>query len=81
MKKLATKKQEKPPDDQTNPVPLLLRLQGLSDPAISDYIARTRSRFGRYVLPIEEVRSILDKDMGEKTLTGVLYQMREEECR
>ena len=81
MKKLATNKHEKPLEAATSPTPLLLRLQGLSDPAISEYIAKMRSRFGRYVLPIEEVRSILDKDMGDKTLSGVLYLMRQEVCR
>lgn len=81
MKKLAANSHKKSLGEQTNPIPLLLRIQGLSDPAISEYIAKMRSRFGRYVLPAEEVRNILDKEMGDKTLTGVLFQMREEECQ
>lgn len=56
---------------------LVLRLQGLRDPSISDNIARTQAKYGRYSLPIEEVRKLVDKTMGERTLTEVLSEMRE----
>jgi hypothetical protein len=58
-------------------VQLVLRLQGLGDPSIFDYIARTRAKYGRYSLPIEEVRKLVDKTMGERTLSQVLREMSE----
>jgi len=57
---------------------VLLRLQS-SDPAISGYIDKLRSRYGKYTLPIEEARRIIDKSMGKQSLSAVLYHMREEE--
>lgn len=64
-----------------NQIALLLRLQGLSDPAISDYIAKTRARYGKYSMPIEQVRKLVDESMGEKSLTDILFKMREAEPR
>ena len=43
----------------------VLRLYGLTDPSVSSYIAKTRSRYGKYSLPIEKVRGMVDKSMGE----------------
>lgn len=68
------KRMLKEPEDS---VALLLRLQGLSDPSIAGYIAKTRAKYGKHVLPADEVRSIVDKSMGNKSLTEVLYRMRE----
>ena len=59
-------------------VELILRLQGLGDPAISDYIAKTRAKYGKFSLPIEEARRIVDASMGEHTLSQVLHEMRED---
>ncbi|MDO8670043.1 MAG: hypothetical protein Q7O66_01260 [Dehalococcoidia bacterium] len=61
----------------TDNVPLLLRLQSLSDPSVSNYIAKTKAKYGKHLLPIEEVRRVVDESMGEKTLTDILNQMRE----
>ncbi|MBI2909330.1 MAG: hypothetical protein HYX92_16925 [Chloroflexi bacterium] len=58
-------------------VALMLRLQALNDPSISEYIAKTRSKYGKHVRPIEEVRRMVDEAMGDKKLTDVLYEMRE----
>ncbi len=54
------------------------RLQIPTDPAIEAYIKDLQARFGKYALPDDQVREIIDKAMGEKLLTEVLFQMREE---
>ncbi len=64
-------------DDSANNVPLLLRLQSLSDPSVADYISKTKAKYGKYLLPIEDVRRTVDESMGETTLTEILNQMRE----
>lgn len=70
-------KHERTLEHPTNNLPLLLRLQSLSDPSVSNYIAKTKSKYGKYLLPIEEVRRVVDESMGEATLTEILNQMRE----
>lgn len=57
---------------------MLLRLQSLGDPAIQEYVEKLRAKYGKHALPAEEVRRLADKAMGNKTLTEVLSQMREE---
>ncbi|GEM_PF-4791290 len=57
---------------------MLLRLQILGDPDIREYVEKLRAKYGKHVLPAEEVRRIVDKAMGNKTLTEVLHKMREE---
>lgn len=56
----------------------LHRLQALRDRAVEDYITKLRARYGKYARPAEEARRILDQAMGSRTLTEVLYKMREE---
>ncbi len=57
---------------------LLLKLQSLSDPSISEYVRELKAAYGKYALPARELRRIVDESMGAKTLTGILHQMREE---
>ena len=57
---------------------LLLRLQTSGDPAIYDYVTALRQQYGKYALPIEDVRRMVDEAMGEESLTALLFQMREE---
>lgn len=54
------------------------RLQIPTDPAIAEYIKALRARYGKYALPEDEARRLIDKAMGEKTLTEILFQMRNE---
>lgn len=63
--------------DSTGNVPLLLRLQSLSDPSVSDYIAKSKAKYGKYLLPVDDVRHLIDESMGRTTLTEILTQMRE----
>ena len=35
-----------------------------------------KKRYAKYLLPIEEVRKLLDDEMGEHTLSEELYKMR-----
>jgi len=36
------------------------------------------ARYGKYAVPDEELRKMLEEEMGEKTLTEELYAMRDE---
>jgi hypothetical protein len=53
-------------------------LQIPADPAIAEYIKDLQARFGKYALPEDEARRLIDKAMGEKTLTEILFPMRNE---
>lgn len=55
-----------------------LRLQSLTDPAIKSYIEELRRQYGKYATSAQEVREMLDKTMGDKTLTDLLHEVREE---
>lgn len=46
-------------------------------PEIAAGVARLYARYGKYALPPAELRAIVDKEMGDKTLTEALYEMRE----
>ena len=45
---------------------------------ITKIIERLHARFGKYAVPVAELRKQLDEEMGEKTMTGELFRMREE---
>lgn len=64
--------------ERSSKLAVQLRLQGLTDPAITSYIEELRRRYGKYATSAEEVRRTLDKSMGDKTLTELLYEVREE---
>ncbi len=40
-------------------------------------IASLYEKYKQHALPNEEMRRLLDQEMGDKTLTEVLYEMRE----
>jgi hypothetical protein len=44
---------------------------------ISSAIAKLYAQYGKYALPDEEARKIVDEALGTKTLTEVLDSMRE----
>lgn len=54
------------------------RLETVSDTSILRYIGKLRDQFGKYVVSPEETRRVVDEAMGDKKLTDVLYEMRQE---
>ncbi len=50
---------------------------GANDPVIEAYIASLKKKYKRYAMPIDEVRRMVDSQMGEKTLKQYLYEARE----
>ena len=46
-------------------------------PEITKAMAELRSKYGKYVVPIEELRSMMAEAMGDRTLTQELEDMRE----
>jgi hypothetical protein len=65
----ATKLNAKP---QTVP-----RIYQLQSPEITRTLAELHAKYGKYALPDAELRELIDKAMGKKTLTEELYAMRE----
>ena len=57
---------------------LALSVYGPRSAAIKQYVAKLHSRFARYDMPMEEVRKLLDKSLGSRTLTEELYRLRED---
>lgn len=47
-------------------------------PEMSKMLNRLYEKFRKYQGPIDKLRAALDKEMGDKTLTQELYEMREE---
>jgi hypothetical protein len=56
---------------------IALRLQMMQSPEIKGTVERLYARYGKYAVPVAELRKMLDKDMGTKTLKEELYAMRE----
>ena len=54
-----------------------LHLYHAQSPAIAQSLKDLHARYGKYAKPDAELRKILDKEMGRKTLTEELYAMRE----
>lgn len=52
-------------------------LQSTMDPAIKSYIDDLRRQYEKYATSAEKVREMLDKTMGDRTLTELLYEERE----
>jgi hypothetical protein len=49
------------------------------DDAVTRYVLRLKSDYGRYARPADEARRIVDGSMGAAgTLTGLLYKSRED---
>jgi hypothetical protein len=54
------------------------RLRRLQSTETNKTIQILDSQCGKNALPIAELKKILDRELGEKTLTGELSKMREE---
>lgn len=54
------------------------RLQIPTDPAIEEYLKELRAKYGNNALPINQLRQMVDEAMGTKTLTEILFEMREQ---
>ncbi|MDP2920652.1 MAG: hypothetical protein Q8O43_10610 [Dehalococcoidia bacterium] len=54
-----------------------VQLYGALSPEIAKTIDRLYSQFGKYAVPLTDLRNSLDKELGEKTLTDELLAMRE----
>ena len=57
---------------------LRLRIQYVGDPDIVSYIISLKKKYQKYAMPADEARKIIDKSMGSKTLTGLLYEARDQ---
>lgn len=57
---------------------LALRLQALTQPEIHAYISSLKKGRQRYHMSLREGRKVIDEAMGTATLTGVLYESRDE---
>jgi len=53
-------------------------LTSLRDPAVEAYIADLERRYGRPTISIDELRRLVDEEMGDTTLSDLLFQMRNE---
>lgn len=56
---------------------LALRLRMMQGPEMTRAIEKLYIRYGKDAVPVTELRKMLDKEMGKKTLTEELYAMRE----
>lgn len=56
---------------------MALRLLMGQSPEMSKTLDRMYEKFKKYQAPTGDLRAALDKEMGDKTLTQELYEMRE----
>ena len=49
-----------------------------AEPQIAAYFADLHEEFGPYLVSPEETRRLVDRDMGDVTLTELLYRSRRE---
>ncbi len=57
-------------------LPIHEGLKHLTTPAIRKYVEELYAEYGQSAVSPEETRRIVDRAMGETTLTEVLYEMR-----
>lgn len=55
----------------------ILRIQSATDPEIQDYISMLKEKYQKFAVPIEEGKSVIDRAMGTRTLSEILYESRE----
>lgn len=71
------KREEPRPKRKTSVAEVLLRLQAAQNPEIEEYLRRIRRRYGRYATSASEVRAMMDKALGGRTLSDELYKLRD----
>lgn len=49
----------------------------LPDPEIESYITSVKKKYQKHAMPLDEVRRLVDSQMGKRTLTEFLYDARE----
>jgi hypothetical protein len=59
-----------------SPLEILARLKELSSPEVDESLSRLRERYGRRAGAAADVRAILDKALGSRSLTKELYKSR-----
>lgn len=55
-----------------------LQLQSLTQPEIQSYISKLKTRYKRYAMSLEEGRGVIDQAMGDRTLSEILFRIRQE---
>lgn len=68
---------KKPRAGKRATAPVVLRPEDQSE-VVKKYVARLRAEYGEYVIPVEEMQARVAAEMGSKSLTDVLFEMREE---
>jgi hypothetical protein len=57
---------------------LELRFRNNQSPEVTRVIEKLNNQYEKFAVTLHELREILDKEMGERTLTEELYRMRED---
>jgi hypothetical protein len=55
---------------------LALKVYASQVPEVEVSLEKLRKRYARYAVSAEEVRTMMDKALGERTLTDELYRLR-----
>ncbi len=56
---------------------LVLRLLASQSQEMKNTLDRMYKKYKKHLIPVDELRALLDKDMGDTTLTQFLHEMRE----
>lgn len=65
-----------PSKEPTSSNKIAERLHKLQAPGTAEYLDKLRRRYSKHLAPIEEVRDMMDKALGEHLVTEELYRMR-----
>lgn len=52
------------------------RFQDLRNPEIDAYLERLRRLYHKHLVPIEDIQDMMDKVLGEESITDELFRMR-----
>ncbi|MCL5960423.1 MAG: hypothetical protein M1358_14135 [Chloroflexi bacterium] len=69
-------KRRRQPKPKTSITEVALRLYALQNPEIEEYLQQVRRRYGKYAVPAQEVRAMMDKALGSHTLSQELHKLR-----
>ena len=57
-------------------VEAILRLLALQSPGVQESMDKLQKQYGEYAVSADEVRAMLDKALGDRTLTEELHKLR-----
>ena len=69
---------ENPTASKIGRTEMALKLYSLQSPEVQESLDKLRKRYGKYAVPAEQALAMMDKALGERSLTEELYEIRKD---